>query len=61
MLATGNDKHYPMADIEKTVVGIIHLRSDGEHLYLGTVHGRKGPDDPIANTLWKWDYWQQEK
>ena len=43
----------------RSIQGIIHLRSDGEQLYLGTVHGRKAPDDPIDNILWKWDYWPQ--
>lgn len=46
---------------ERTIQGIIHLRSNGEQLYLGSVHGRKAPDDPHANILWKWDIWPQEK
>jgi len=46
---------------ERSIRGIIHLRSDAERLYLGSVHGRKPPADPLANTLWKWDVWPQEK
>ena len=46
---------------ERSIQGIIHLRSDGERLCLGSVHGRKPPTDPLANTLWKWDVWPQEK
>jgi len=42
---------------EKSIQGIVHLRSDGERLYLGTVHGRKPPTQPQANVLWKWDIW----
>jgi competence protein ComEC len=42
---------------ERSIQGIIHLRSDGEQLFLGAVHGLKAPDDPLANTLWKWDVW----
>ncbi len=42
---------------ERSIQGIIHLRSDSEQLYLGAVHGLKGPDDPLANILWKWDVW----
>lgn len=46
---------------ERSIQGIIHLRSDGERLCLGTVHGRRTPDDPLANTLWKWDLWPDIK
>lgn len=46
---------------ERSIQGIIHLRSNGEHLYLGSVHGLKAPVDPRANILWKWDLWPQEK
>jgi hypothetical protein len=42
---------------ERSIRGIVHLRSDGERLYLGTVHGRKPPKDFQANVLWKWDVW----
>jgi beta-lactamase superfamily II metal-dependent hydrolase len=45
---------------ERSIQGIIHLRSDGERLYLGSVYGRKCPDDRFAGTLWKWDLWPQE-
>jgi beta-lactamase superfamily II metal-dependent hydrolase len=46
---------------ERSIQGIIHLRSNGEQLYLGSVHGRKSPDDPQANVLWKWDLWPEEE
>jgi beta-lactamase superfamily II metal-dependent hydrolase len=42
---------------EKSLRGIVHLRSDGRQLYLGTVHGRRAPKDALANVLWKWDIW----
>ncbi len=42
---------------ERSIQGVIHLRSNGENLYLGSVHGLKSPDDPQANILWKWDLW----
>ncbi len=42
---------------EKSIQGIVHLRSDGKRLFLGTVHGRKPPEKPMANILWKWDIW----
>jgi beta-lactamase superfamily II metal-dependent hydrolase len=42
---------------ERSIQGIIHLRSDGTQLLLGTVFGRKASDDPLANILWKWDIW----
>ena len=42
---------------ERSIQGIIHLRSNGKQLYLGSVHGRRAPDDPLANILWKWDIW----
>jgi len=44
---------------ERSIMGIVHLRSDGKQLYLGTVHGRKAPKDPFANILWKWDIWPE--
>lgn len=44
---------------ERSIQGIIHLRSNGEQLYLGCVHGRKAPEDTQANILWKWDIWPQ--
>lgn len=46
---------------ERSIQGVIHLRSDGKRLCLGTVHGRRAPADPLANTLWKWDLWPQEE
>lgn len=42
---------------ERSIQGVIHLRSDGERLYLGSVHGRKAPEDARANIPWKWDIW----
>lgn len=45
---------------ERSIQGIIHLRCDGNRLYLGTVFGRKPPEDPRANILWKWDIWPEE-
>lgn len=44
---------------ERSIQGIVNLRSDGNRLYLGTVHGRKSPKDPRANILWKWDIWPE--
>lgn len=44
---------------ERSIQGIVHLRSSGSELYLGCVHGRKAPDDPLANVLWKWDVWPE--
>lgn len=44
---------------ERSIQGIVHLRSDGQRLYLGTVFGRKPPEDPRANVLWKWDIWPE--
>ena len=42
----------------RALKGIVHLRSDGEHLCLATVHGRKPPSgDQLAQTTWKWDVW----
>lgn len=43
---------------ERAIQGIIHLRSNGRELYLGTVHGRRPLDqDRLANINWKWDVW----
>jgi beta-lactamase superfamily II metal-dependent hydrolase len=42
---------------ERSIQGIVRLSSDGENLFLGTVHGLKAPGDPLANILWKWDLW----
>lgn len=46
---------------ERSISGIIHLRSDGNRLYMGTVFGRKPLDDPHANILWKWDIWPDKE
>jgi hypothetical protein len=45
---------------EKSLHGVVHLRSDGKSLYLGTVHGRKAPEDSQAATCYKWDIWPPE-
>jgi beta-lactamase superfamily II metal-dependent hydrolase len=45
---------------ERSIKGIVHLRSDGTNLLLGTVHGRKAPPDELAGTTWKWDVWTRE-
>jgi len=45
---------------ERSIQGIVHLRSNGEQLYLGSVHGRKSTSDPLSNIFWKWDLWPQE-
>ncbi|MFA5323584.1 MAG: MBL fold metallo-hydrolase [Smithella sp.] len=42
---------------ERSIQGIVRLSSDGENLFLGSVHGLKAPSDPLANILWKWDLW----
>jgi beta-lactamase superfamily II metal-dependent hydrolase len=42
---------------ERALEGIVHLRSNGRELHLGTVHGRKAPSDKQALTTWKWDVW----
>ncbi len=44
---------------ERSIQGIVHARSDGNRLYLGTVHGRKPPERRFKNTLWKWDIWPE--
>jgi hypothetical protein len=46
---------------ERSIRGIVHLRSNGEQLFLGSVHGRKAPKDPLANLMWKWDIWPEEE
>jgi beta-lactamase superfamily II metal-dependent hydrolase len=42
---------------EKSIQGIVHLRSDGRRLVLGTVHGRKGSQATQLRINWKWDIW----
>jgi hypothetical protein len=42
---------------ERSIEGVIHLRSDGEQMLLGRVFGRQMPGDPRAATNWKWDVW----
>lgn len=44
---------------ERAIQGIVHLRSSGERLCLGTVYGRKADGDQLANILWKWDIWEK--
>ena len=53
-LVEGNIQVY-----EKSNEGIVHLRSDGKRLYLGTVFGRKPPERRFKNILWKWDIWPE--
>ncbi|RJO72613.1 MAG: MBL fold metallo-hydrolase [Myxococcales bacterium] len=45
---------------ERTIRGVVHLRSDRERLYLGTVHGIREAADPLANVNWKWDVWPDD-
>lgn len=45
---------------EKSIQGIVHLRSDGERMVLGTVHGRRPPKAKMANQTWKWDVWPDD-
>jgi beta-lactamase superfamily II metal-dependent hydrolase len=42
---------------ERALRGIVHLRSNGEKLVMGTVHGRKPLQDIHAQTTWGWDVW----
>lgn len=42
---------------ERAMQGIVHVRSDGKRLILGTTHGRKPPKDRQAQIVWKWDTW----
>jgi competence protein ComEC len=46
---------------EKSIQGVIHLRSDGKKMHLGRVYGRAMPNDPAAATTWKWDVWPSSK
>lgn len=46
---------------ERALKGIVHLRSDGEHLCLATVHGRKSAGSQLDQTTWKWDIWPTER
>jgi beta-lactamase superfamily II metal-dependent hydrolase len=45
---------------EKSIEGIVHLRSNGKNLYVGTVFGRRSPENRFKNTLWKWDIWPRD-
>ena len=40
---------------EKSLQGVVHLRSDGRSMYLGTVHGRRPGVGQLAGVVWKWD------
>jgi hypothetical protein len=42
---------------EKSIQGIVHLRSDEKRLILGNVHGRKGIQATQPHINWKWDIW----
>lgn len=46
---------------ERSIKGIIHLRSDGKRFNMGTVHGRKQIEGKRTVTDWKWDIWPREK
>ncbi len=41
----------------KSIQGVIHLRSDGDRMFLGRSYGRAMPEDPVASTTWKFDVW----
>jgi hypothetical protein len=45
----------------KSIAGVIHVRSDGQHIYVGRVYGHTIPSDPHAGTTWKWDVWPDVK
>jgi hypothetical protein len=45
---------------ERAIQGIVHLRSSGEKLCLGTVYGRKAPAGSQLDLLWKWDVWPED-
>lgn len=45
---------------EKSINGIVHLRSDRKSIYLGTVHGRKPKGKSMSFKKWKWDIWPEE-
>jgi competence protein ComEC len=45
---------------ERAIQGIVHLRSSGEKLCLGTVYGRKAPAGSQLDLLWKWDIWPED-
>ena len=43
---------------ERAIQGVVHLRSNGSDMYLGTVFGRRPPEaGRHAQTTWKWDVW----
>jgi hypothetical protein len=45
---------------ERTIKGIVHLRSDGNNLLLATVHDRKPPSgSKKKGPVWKWNLWLQ--
>jgi beta-lactamase superfamily II metal-dependent hydrolase len=46
---------------ERSIQGIIHLRSGERSLWLGSVHGRKAAEnEDYTGTAWKWDVWSQD-
>jgi hypothetical protein len=45
---------------ERSIQGVVHLRSDGKRMCLGTVFGRAGPEDGQGNAVWKWDWWMAD-
>lgn len=44
---------------ERAIKGIIHLRSNGEQLYLGRVFGRPAREDQLSDVEWDWDIWPE--
>lgn len=44
---------------ERAIKGIIHLRSNGRDLYLGSVFGRHAGKDQLSNVKWDWDIWPE--
>lgn len=45
---------------ERAIKGIIHLRSNGRELYLGSVFGRHAGKDQLSNVKWDWDVWPED-
>lgn len=45
---------------ERAITGIIHLRSNGRVLYLGSVFGRHAGADQLSNVKWDWDIWPED-
>ncbi len=52
-----NFKSYQGQLYEKSIEGIIHLRSDAKSMCVGRVYGRAMTSGPNAPGNWKWDVW----